>query len=163
MKLELKHLTPYLPYELQGEVLWTPMPNQGTRENRTEIGSLSLKVVERWHDQEAGLYLPIQNKGETSKKYMPVKIKPILRPLSDLTKEIEHNGKKFVPIKVFAEGIDYENNILMYIQNTRRLIMNFEHSLHVYNHLLEWHFDVFSLIENNLAIDKNTVESLNEE
>jgi hypothetical protein len=28
------------------------------------------------------------------------KIKPILRPLSDLTKEIEVNGEKFIPIEL---------------------------------------------------------------
>jgi hypothetical protein len=33
-------------------------------------------------------------------------IKPILRPLSDLTKEIEINGEKFVPIESLLEILD---------------------------------------------------------
>ena len=32
--------------------------------------------------------------------------KPIFRPLSDLTKEIEHNGEKFVPMEVIGKLID---------------------------------------------------------
>lgn len=35
-------------------------------------------------------------------------IKPLLRPLSDLTKEIEHNGEKFVPIQELFQ-IAYES------------------------------------------------------
>ena len=70
MKLELKHLAPYLPYELKyffkGSV----------QEIRTlESGDLG-KIMLEWFNESK---------------------KPILRPLSDLTEEIEVNGNKFIP------------------------------------------------------------------
>lgn len=34
--------------------------------------------------------------------------KPIVRPLSDLSKEIEYNGEKFIPLKKFAD-IEFSN------------------------------------------------------
>ncbi len=40
--------------------------------------------------------------------------KPILRPLSDLTREIEHNGKKFVPIVELCKL--YESDQITYIE-----------------------------------------------
>ena len=82
-----------------------------------------------------------------------LEIKPILRPLSDLTKEIEVNGEKFVPtteysylrfeeISTFKSGC----NALQFIQ-VREL-----------NLLYEMHFDIHNLIERGLAIDINTLE-----
>ena len=37
--------------------------------------------------------------------YLELQVKPILRPLSDLTKGIEHNGEKFVPLISIVEEI----------------------------------------------------------
>lgn len=82
-------------------------------------------------------------------------IKPLLRPLSDLTKEIEHNGERFVPIERISEmyGIDImtdeRNNLIAPI------------TLEPYNairQLCEWHFDLFNLVSRNLAIDLNTIK-----
>ena len=79
--------------------------------------------------------------------------KPILHPLSDLTKEIEVNGEKFVPIdwlddlesEVCSYSIDY------YINHTKRL------PYYRIERLLEWHFDIYGLIDAGLAIDINTL------
>ena len=69
------------------------------------------------------------------------------RPLSQFTQEIEHNGVKFVPnhhkyFKFFIEDdLEYFlNNILQSPYYQIEL-------------LLQWHFDIFGLIENNLAIE----------
>lgn len=77
-------------------------------------------------------------------------IQLILHPL-DLTKEIEHNGEKFVPL--------YE-----LIKEDKAFTLDFikcygieELKLSVYEKLLEWHFDIFGLIEKGLAIDINTL------
>ena len=85
---------------------------------------------------------------------------PILRPLSDLTKEIEVNGEKFVPYKKLG-WILYRNecgigselsfgdahsgtvNVLDYLDDLEKIY--------------EWHFDIYGLIEQNLAIDINTL------
>lgn len=101
-------------------------------------------------------------------------IKPILRPLSDLTKEIEYNGEKFVPIKViekeflmeglllfketeygwtgFTDGKDC--NIPIYMCNE---IMP-ECGYGIIKKLYKWHFDIHRLIERNDAIDINTLK-----
>lgn len=67
-------------------------------------------------------------------------IKPILRPLSDMTEE---------------EGIDAEKEW----NNGRRLGESISQALNIANafrikHLLSKHFDLFGLIESGLAIDK---------
>lgn len=110
-------------------------------------------------------------------------IKPILRPLSDLTKEIEHNGEKFVPMLklleldgkanrdinackfdgsfIYEEGFHYGRSINGK-KNTDWAI-----SMCIYpkgikhwvaNQLLQWHFDINGLIEQGLAIDVNTLK-----
>ena len=72
--------------------------------------------------------------------------KLILRPLSDLTKEIEHNGERFVPIVLLEDYIDfqygYERIEYWKIQQ-----------------LFEWKFDIFNLIEKGEAIDVNTLQT----
>lgn len=71
-------------------------------------------------------------------------IKPILRPMSDLTKEITHKGynddKPFVPINVICRW---------FVDN--REVVN------TYNLLHLWHFDTRNLIDKDEAIDVNTL------
>ena len=110
-------------------------------------------------------------------------IKPIVRPLSDLTKEIEHKGEKFVPIIELAkvaftnsrysfklsEGLDKFvwidddwNNFKFYFEGYNfhydgynRFIPN---QFKLYQKLIEWHFDIADLISKGEAIDVNTLE-----
>lgn len=121
MKLEQK-IIPYLPYGLRFE---------GKRKD--------------WALFESGIKIlcPVDLDGRWEI------IKPILRPLSDLTKEIEVNGEKFVP-QDKMKHLDLE-----WLINSDNLIMktNYEDVLK----LLEWHFDIFELIKDKLAIDINTL------
>ena len=78
--------------------------------------------------------------------------KPILRPLSDLTKEIEHKGEKFVPMKKIA--IYNPNNVEYLIECVVTGLVEYI----VLRQLIEWHFDLFDGIKNNEAIDVNTLE-----
>lgn len=80
---------------------------------------------------------------------------PILRPLSDLTKEIEHNGEKFVPIDLLRKDGYYigEDWIIENFKDVENSSFGFIQKL------LEWHFDAANLIEKGEAIDVN---SLNE-
>jgi len=84
-------------------------------------------------------------------------IKPILRPLSDLTKEIEVNGEKFVPMN-FINELAFVN-ILGYsdFEDLIKPLGINECSFWQIEKLSEWHFDVFGLIEKGLAIDFNTL------
>lgn len=131
MKLELKHLAAYLPYGLK---------IFNTYSDKTEILlSCNKEMITLF-----GNYKTI------SSQYMYSECKPVLRPLSDLTKEIEVNGQKFVPSKEyhylrFDEISNYKggSSTLGFIQAREQDI------------LLEWHFDIFGLIDNNLAININ--------
>ena len=73
-ELKLEHLSSYLPYGLNVQSKRTSYPRY------TRIETLTCTIL--CHFEVKGLY----------------QIKPILRPLSDLTKEIDHNGEKFVPL-----------------------------------------------------------------
>jgi hypothetical protein len=131
MKLELKHLAPYLPYGLKGvyhESIITLSLNGFS--SATEIG------------YDISLFLKCE-------------IKPILRPLSDLTIEITHNGQTFVPIEWFEEkyfATDLPAQCERIIEDDRWVNQS---SYMLIEQLFEWHFDVFGLIEKGLAIDIN--------
>ena len=143
MKLELKHLAPYLPYSVRYKAIWiSSFKNQpDTVENRI---------------------MNTENIGTLYKKRYKLKsAKPILRPLSDLTKEIEVNGEKFVPEDIlFIEyGAGYANKTAFINDFMPNIIYTHysQISYRIMQFLFEWHFDVFGLIENNLAIDINTL------
>lgn len=122
MKLELKHLAGYLPYGLK--MYWED------NQNRTQ---------KAWELKCDAVDFVLNNQN-----------KPILHPLSDLTKEIKVNGEKFVPIDRLTNmaRINYEMGLLT---------IDKDMTLKDYFKLLEWHFDIYGLIENGLAIDINTL------
>lgn len=133
-QLKIEHLSAYLPYGLKMEFLNYPM-GRHFRTLQLDCG----------HD--FNVYL--QNNW----------IRPLLRPLSDLTKEIEHNGERFVPIERLACLYDFELSdryfIRMYIDGgyTTSLL---ELPYILVQKLLEWHFNVFNLPED-LYVDINTL------
>ncbi len=132
MKLELKHLAPYLPYRVKG-----------LDEQQNQIEVIGVKNETYFIDSGNNYaYGDIQ------------RLKPILRPLSDLTKEIEVNGEKFVPI----DWIDKNHNANNYAPCAIMLDGTIELGFYKdFQKLFEWHFDVFGLIEKGLAIDINTL------
>ena len=186
MKLEIKHLASYLPYGLK---------------LKTEYGWCIMLTLNDWSvNGDCDESLCYETKDTTD-------FKPILRPLSDLTKEIEVNGEKFVPIEwlfynlieksdivqfewKFKEDIkpifqidDEWNHCVTFINhfqhelcfsfdsNTNSFMLgmlwdtsfgvewfNISNQYAMFNKLFEWHFDVFGLLENNLAIDINTLK-----
>lgn len=75
--------------------------------------------------------------------------KPILRPLSDLTKEEYFSVWKFEmdeeSLVFHFLGLDYESRFLD------------KYSLSFWNDLLSKHFDIFDLIPKGLAIDINSL------
>lgn len=79
--------------------------------------------------------------------------KLVLRPLSDLTKEIEHNGEKFVPL--IKMGLPNKTSVY----NDITYVIKKGHTPYIeMQKLLEWHFDVFSTIDQKLAINLNEVK-----
>lgn len=145
MKLELKHIAPYLPYGLNTV-------------NFNTNGLLDKPLLSKVIPANILGFID----GSTESQIL-------LRPLSDLTKEIEVNGEKFVPIDWFEIGDD-ENDSLEYDNGNIKLIRSLESlskdsfandvnyfPFGVVEKLLEWHFDVFGLIQQGLAIDINTL------
>ena len=138
MKLEIKHLAPYLPYDI-GCVI--PLGYHRT----LDVNILQIMIKENFF-----------------KCYLK------LRPLSDLTKEIEHNGERFVPIdelwgqtlgEIDSNTYDdyFFNPDLKTTWICKENVLQLEWI--VVEKLFEWHFDVFGLIGSGLAIDINTLNN----
>ena len=89
---------------------------------------------------------------------------PILYPLSDLTKEIEHKGEKFVPIDELNNiiddvGIGFNDHYIDYENpdNTGQIDWLNEPFI-VVMWLIEHHFDIYGLIDKGEAIDVNSLD-----
>lgn len=120
-KLTIEHLAPYLPYNVNVFTIRDGKPSEKYRLNAAYM--------------EAMLTIP--------DKYMIA-----LRPLSDLTKEIQYKGKRFIPVEefkaadyIFPLDEDNYNNL----------------SYGIVKILLRWHFDIEELIEKGLAVDMNAI------
>ncbi len=143
MKLELKHLAAYLPYGLKFRI------------SEGKIFNLNANHIFNNH---TGNYKGL-DKGA----------KIILRPLSDLTKEIEVGGERFVPIEKLCDLYSpkfhnsYQNDkcagfVYGFAAHDVLNLKNiFENKYWQVEKLFEWHFDVFGLIPAGLAIDINTL------
>lgn len=90
-KSELKHILGYLPYQLNAEY------KEFLDIQKTDLGAFSNVEITGIDFQNNRVL--IRNGYVTERD----SIKPILRPLSDLTKEIEVNGEKFMPIIELAK------------------------------------------------------------
>ena len=148
MKLELKYLAPYLPYKLK-------VQTEHIEGNRIyTLEGLSAKYDRVDLDDDYGW------------SYIGG-IKPILRPLSDLTKEINlHDNFFAIPIENMT-GYKLEGNISDAPTTVQHLYKCSKGEIEakfldywVIVQLLEWHFDIFNLIKNNLAIDINTINTI---
>lgn len=154
-KLELKHLAPYLPY--------------GLKYKGTYGGISTLRKLEycRPYNKDTDSYSnEIGVDG-----YLIQYIKPILRPLSDLTKLINYGLSSYIFIELFeigdTDGFIYEfdsGNIKLLNLLESISIHNNSHDINylpypVVEMMYEKHFDVFGLIEQGLAIDINTLKN----
>jgi len=137
--MELKHLAAYLPY--------------GVKVTKADWGKILKMDCDGTTLNCVGIDFVLHTNAKLA-----------LRPLSDLTKEIEDKGKKFVPIEklkdldgeyfIHYDGlnawIDDKCSLGLYeVTRTNELIQK----------LLEWKFDVFGLIEKGEAIDINTLNN----
>lgn len=143
MKLELKHIKGYLDTKLKG------IDEQG---NQVEIVGVKNETY-------------FINSGNTYAYGDIQSFKPILRPLSDLTKEIKNGTIKFIPAEVL---FSVDNSELEEFRTYGKIPEYWKDSLKVkplyYDFyqvqlLFEWHFDVFGLIEKGLAIDINNLKN----
>ncbi len=97
--------------------------------------------------------------GETN--FKTDKFIPALHPISDLTKQIEHNGEKFVPLHRLLEMSNFNLSKMSINQiNDYECVYNnidvisFKDAMY----LVSIHFDLFGLIDKGEAIDVNSLE-----
>ena len=162
MKLELKHLAPYLPYGL-GLYIENDVTIEPTYEDEPDfILSGVVKMSGLLYEETS--FMPqcviyTRADGEAHGYTQKENIKPILRPLSDLTKEIEHNGEKFVPIRKLLEANSFnlEKMETEYINSFAKSMVEIQMAYDDAQLLLRWHFDIFGLIEKDLAVNINTL------
>jgi len=173
-KLELKHLAPYLPYGLTVEFV------KHSHHNHCKNILIGLDIeksgtdVFRWKgvsEYTAKIDVFESNEGDYNRIDVihSNEIKPFLRPLSDLTKLIEINGKKCVPIheaigagRMRCDSVVIKGKAIEFtdIPDPNDHILDENGQIHpscsvyIYKQLIEWHFDVFGLIEKGLAITK---------
>ena len=142
MKLTIEHLAPYLPYGIKGYFLGRLDIVTGFDNDFKIISSL--------------------NHGNC----LITDFKPILRPLSDLTKEIDHNREKFTVFEKLGDdyvylacgaNLDNHSDIYDYIFSEHKIL---ELPYLLVQKLISWHFDVFSLLDNGLAINYNDINTL---
>jgi hypothetical protein len=148
MELEIKHLAPYLPYRIDAEMLDYKIDYVG-KQFDTIIG------VEQW--SKNGVYWSAITVGGSKPNIRSVK--PILRPLSSLTELMANQDVSYVSYlwnEIIATDDDsfdkddfYENCCLCSVNYLPIIVID---------KLLEWKFDIFDLITNNLAIDINTIK-----
>ena len=130
-KLELKHLSPYLPYGLQ-------IANKSLKGNIINTYTMQ---VENYGNQ--GLLNAINGVNQI----------PILRPLSDFDK-IENELDLSTD---FESSYYYIGNHVVFINTSDKTYLS--DILTVNEWMFKNHFDVFGLIDAGLAIDINTVSN----
>ncbi len=132
MKLELKHLAPYLSYQLICHAM-----GENTEESEYTDNVVPTDFV---------LHGLVNNKASIINEYGDKKLIDfdelfiILRPISDLTKE---------------ELDEFTVCFRMYHNKS-----NFDYKLMIYSDIelcFKKHIDIFGLIEKGLAVDKNTI------
>lgn len=140
--MELKHIVGYLPYGLNGII-------KGKIVTLTSLHQNSLETRPSVH---RFTYCEFNH------------FTPILRPLSDLTKEIEVNGEKFVPITLIDDLFpDFyieqgnEKELIIKYKNSNMYVDIFRYA-QIIEKLYEWYFDLHNLIEKGEAIDINQLK-----
>lgn len=128
MKLQLKHLAPYLSYDL--EVVG--QDDNGKTKKLTLIGIVS--GIGSVIDEQESYHRELSE------------IKPLLIPLSELTKDD------------FIIGMGYRDGEFVFIQYLLKAIKqqldDSSIKLSDYQYLVSNHFDVFNLIPHGLALNK---------
>ena len=150
MKLNLEILAAYLPYETRAVV---------DDETGIIVAMLKNHVVVNY-DTNPNDHRRIASCFEGDN------VKLVLRPLSQLSEEIEVNGKRFIPINMLMQFWEmppvgtqeysykeqYFYKMLEYVDlNCIRYGQ--------YQMLLSWHFDIFGLIKNGLAVDMSQIKT----
>jgi hypothetical protein len=136
MKLELKHLAPYLPYGLK--IKWKDIYEMISLRSNERC-----QLVDKFSDEVYGVKL--------------LHIKPILRPLSELDKLIEVN---FEMLNSGLHDVELIDLFCCENTNTDEPLVDLDLNKLPYEcieYMFRNHYDFFGLIPAELAIDINTI------
>jgi len=160
MKLELKHLSPYLPYELKIQVRAYPDPIQSyNKGNKGKLISIDLTGISYSHT----------NKIWKASGYSFESIKPILRPLSDLTsgvcirmfKEVHGSRDDISCNDSRKKRFVHWSNDEFGVEGIMRILDKMGRLCRMSKDEFEWlyknHYDLDGLIPEGLALDINTL------
>ena len=133
MELELKHLAPYLPYNIRMSRL--------NKDDKPVI----------IHMNNGNIMYPIER---------PDRCKPVLRPMSDFDKTGIAGEKYYSFMSKINEDLPYGFKIDRDLEFDIDIpsFVHCKYAMQVYDFLFENHFDVFGLINQGLAIDINTLK-----
>jgi len=140
--LQLKHLAPYLPY--------------GLKMKRVSI-NIAKDVEYTLKSLSKGTNVSFANCVESEHVYYKDELmfwKPLLNPLSRLTGPIEHNGNEVDVLRelgLFKESVS-GNSIVDFRTGDKIPYDCLEYGR--IEILLQYHFDVFGLIEKGMALEK---------
>lgn len=148
MNLELKHLAPYLPYKLKGQVFEYKIDSVKQRIEE-------LTGLEKWNEKKSYWGVTTQSNSRITLR----SFKPIFNPILDLSllviEEFEkYDGKRDGKaneevINLFCE----ENGVNEFIENIDLKSLPYE----CIEFMFKNHYDFFDLISKNLAISIHDV------
>jgi hypothetical protein len=169
-ELKLEDLVGYLPYGLKVLVDISGFPKSHW------LRQISTTAIEPLIGCKKGKFYIGGDKIDIDSYY---DFKPLLRPLSDITKEIEHNGKTIYLLVLLAErnGIkldsfscisngqyitfEYTSQATRFVRTQNKILIYLDCSQnpqYVNDFLLKWHFDIYGLIEAGLAVNLNDIK-----
>lgn len=153
MKITLVHLSPYLPHKIDFACI-DPESGEWTDNGVREINFSNETIL-------------VGNFEYDFSDIGGPELKPILRPLSDIDREIEVNGNKFIPLEELNAKFGYEIQRLTLFSNAglgwicEGMGYNFtvpmKDMVEPIQKLYEWHFDVFDLHARGLCIYKDEI------
>ena len=181
-KLELKHIVGYLPYGMQCKLNRLGVFNldeEYPQQHNHICHISSLQYVD--NDWLVEISVNSQKYDYTYGMIGLDEFEPILRPMSDLHKDI--NGKiHLLELYAMASMGVYDNNFTIsedgvlddtrnkmrvrWVKDVNKLYIDdyykgkggyYTVSIEIIEYLYENHFDIYGLIEQNLAIDINTL------
>ena len=148
MKLELKHLAPYLPYNLQCLLDQSDFPKS------LYMKTFNLRIIEPLVGIKNSKFLTGGNRVDVD----DWNFKPILRPVSNFgDSDDTRKVHEFIGLRKWCEAYDvYFEAWFNDLSNTDKLVLQAPYE--IFNYFLSNHYDVFGLIKKCLAVSVHDVE-----
>jgi hypothetical protein len=149
-QITIEELSAYLPFKVPAKLSKKGIFNQDNEYPNTEVyklGFIESYSIGKNNTFDFGVLKLPNNYSFDFESLDEIVI--CLRPLSQLTTEIEVNGEKFVPIDRLEElyqQLGYDNYSYYFIMPYPKRL-----PYEIVQLLLSWHFDIFGLIDRNLA------------